>query len=77
VQAPQNSALTDREIAANMVFQAKAMEQSAREMVAEAARMKKEAERMDPYVVAKEAPPQDPVPPKRGRPAKAKTADAA
>lgn len=77
LQAPQNAALTDREIAANMVFQAKAMEQSAKEMIAEAARMKKDAERMDPYVVAKEAPPQAPVPPKRGRPAKAKTADAA
>jgi hypothetical protein len=55
-QAPQNSALSDRDIAANMVFQAKQMELNAKQMIAEAARMKKEAAGMDPNVVAKEAP---------------------
>jgi hypothetical protein len=55
-QAPQNGALSDRDIAANMVFQAKQMELNAKQMIAEAARMKKEAASMDPNVVAKEAP---------------------
>ena len=55
-QAPQNAALSDRDIAANMVFQAKQMELNAKQMIAEAARMKKEAAGMDPNVVAKEAP---------------------
>lgn len=55
-QAPQNGALSDRDIAANMVFQAKQMELNAKQMIAEAARMKKEAAGMDPNVVAKEAP---------------------
>ena len=55
-QAPQTGALSDRDIAANMVFQAKKMEQEAKQMIAEAARMKKDAQRMDPGVVAKEAP---------------------
>lgn len=50
--APQTGALSDRDIAANMLAQAKAMEVSAKSMIAEAARMKKEAERMDPNVVA-------------------------
>lgn len=56
-QAPQTGALSDRDIAANMVFQAKKMEQEAKQMIAEAARMKKEAQSMDPNVVAKEAVP--------------------
>jgi hypothetical protein len=46
-------------------------------MIAEAARMKKDAQRMDPRVVAREAiveQPADTAAPKRGRPAKAKTA---
>jgi hypothetical protein len=55
-QAPQNAALSDRDIAANMVFQAKQMELNAKQMIAEAGRMKKEAANMDPNVVAKEAP---------------------
>jgi hypothetical protein len=55
-QAPQDAALSDRDIAANMVFQAKKMEIEAKQMIAEAARMKKDAQRMDPRVVAKEAP---------------------
>jgi len=53
--AGQDGALTDRDIAANMLAQAKAMELNAKQMVAEAARMKKDAERMDPTVNAKNA----------------------
>jgi hypothetical protein len=74
IQAPQDGALSDRDIAANMLAQAEKMEIEAKSMIAEASRMKKDAERMDPHVIAKEAPPADPVPPKRGRPAKAKVA---
>ena len=73
LSAGQNGALSDRDIAANMLAQAKKMEIEATSMIAEAARMKKDAERMDPYVVAKEAPPQ---PPRRGRPPKAAVANA-
>jgi hypothetical protein len=51
--AGQDGALSDRDIAANMLAQAKAMEVNARNMVAEAARMKKDAERMDPTVSAR------------------------
>jgi hypothetical protein len=73
-QAPQDAALSDRDIAANMVFQAKKMEIEAKQMISEAGRMKKEAQRMDPHVVAKEAP--APVVKadtgRRGRPAKTK-----
>lgn len=50
--APPAGALSDRDIAANMLAQAKAMEVNAKSMIAEAARMKKEAERMNPNVVA-------------------------
>jgi hypothetical protein len=71
LQAPPGGALSDRDIAANMVFQAKQMELNAKQMIAEAARMKKEAQSMDPNVVAKEAPKPEVAPaPKRGRPAK-------
>jgi hypothetical protein len=74
-QAPAEGALSDRDIAANMVFQAKKMELEAKQMIAEASRMKKDAQRMDPSVVAKEAPtpPSATEAPKargRGRPAK-------
>jgi len=72
-QAPQDGALSDRDIAANMVFQAKKMEVEAKAMIAEAARMKKDAQRMDPAVVAKQAPAPAPAPAaesKRGRPTK-------
>lgn len=80
-QAPQTGALSDRDIAANMVFQAKKMEQEAKAMIAEASRMKKEAQRMDPGVVAKEAVVsvnENAVAPtaKRGRKPKAVVADA-
>ena len=71
LQAPADGALSDRDIAANMVFQAKQMEQNAKAMIAEAARMKKDAQRMDPGVVAKEAKVSVPAvadaPKKRGR----------
>ena len=78
LKAGQDGALSDRDIAANMLAQAKAMEINARAMVAEAARMKKEAERMDPHVIAKEAPAPVASTSKRGRPAKTKAvADAA
>ena len=80
LRAGQDGALSDRDIAANMLAQAKAMETSARSMVAEAARMKKEAERMDPTVSAKAAVPvTEPVaaPKTRGRKPKTVTADAA
>ncbi len=53
VQASADGALSDRDIAANMLDQAKRMETEAKGMIAEAARMKKEAERMHPGVVAK------------------------
>ena len=73
-QAPQDGALSDRDIAANMVFQAKKMEIEAKQMIAEAARMKKDAQRMDPNVVAKEAPAPSAKADtsKRGRPSKTK-----
>jgi hypothetical protein len=74
-QTPQSGALDDRALAANMLSQATRMEAEAKGLIAEAARMKKEAERMDPTVVATKIPTQQP--PKRGRPAKAKVADAA
>jgi hypothetical protein len=73
-QAPPDAALSDRDIAANMVFQAKKMEIEAKAMIAEAGRMKKDAQRMDPNVVAKQAPAVTTAPTdtKRGRPAKTK-----
>lgn len=83
-QAPQNAALTDRDIATNMLTQAKQMEINAKQMIAEAARMKKEAANLDPNVVAGDPANLPPVvaeaPKRRGRgPAKPKTvvADAA
>ena len=56
LNAGQQGALSDRDIAANMLAQAKAMELNAKTMVAEAARMKKDAERMDPTVTARALP---------------------
>jgi hypothetical protein len=78
-QAPAQGALSDRDIAANMLAQAKRMEVEAKSMIAEAARMKKDAEKMDPHVVAKDSPaPAAKAESKRGRPAKTKAvADAA
>jgi len=72
-QAPAQGALSDRDIAANMLAQAKKMESEAKQLIAEAGRMKKDAQRMDPRVVAKEAPaPAVEVTSKRGRPSKTK-----
>ena len=83
--APPNGALSDREIAANKLFQANRMEAEAKQLIAEANRMKKEAAQMDPNVVAKEAPVINnssdsmtaEAPKRRGRPAKTQVADAA
>jgi len=47
------AALSDRDIAANMLDQAQRMELDAKAMATEAARMKKEAEKLHPGVVAK------------------------
>jgi hypothetical protein len=77
--APQDGALSDRDIATNMLTQAKRMEIDAKSMISEAARMKKDAERMHPGVVAKEktsatVTTDAPKATRRGRPAKVKTA---
>ena len=68
LRADQNNALSDRDIAANMLAQAKSMEINAKTMIAEAARMKKDAERMDPTVSARAvSTPVAEVPKRRGR----------
>ena len=81
IQAPATGALDDHALAANMLVQAKRMEQDAQGLIAEAARMKKDAERMFPGVNpgdARAVPESAPTAPKRGRPAKSRvTADAA
>ena len=51
--AGNDGALSDRDIAANMLAQAKRMELEAKALVSEAARMKKDAEKMDPHVTTK------------------------
>lgn len=53
--APANGALDDKALAANMLAQAKKMELDAKGLVAEAARMKKEAQKMFPTVNMKNA----------------------
>ena len=76
VQTNSDGALDDRALAANMLAQAQRMEAEGKGLLAEAARMKKDAERMSPNVVA--APSVTTADkPKRGRPAKSKVADAA
>jgi len=65
--APADGALSDRDLAANMLAQAKRMELEAENVLKEAARMKKDAERMHPGVVASELPPAQPAEAKRGR----------
>jgi len=52
-QAPADGALSDRALAENMLAQARKMEAEANGLIAEAARMKKDAERMDPTVSAR------------------------
>lgn len=75
VQAPADGALSDRDLASNMLTQAQRMEIEAKSMIAEAARMKKEAERMFPGVVANETTTvAAKTTGKRGRPSKVKTA---
>lgn len=71
-----NDALSDRAIASNMLAQAQRMEAEGKGLLSEAARMRKDAERMDPGVVASVATTVDtsaPAPKKRGRPAKNST----
>ena len=78
-QSPQatpssDDALSDRQIAANMLAQAQKMESEGKGLLSEAARMRKDAERMDPGVVASVAPTVTgtaDVPKKRGRPSSA------
>ena len=77
VQA-EDGGLSDRALAQNMLNQATRMEAEAKGLIAEAARMKKEAERMDPGVVAPPAiptnvtlTPTEAAKPKRGRPSNA------
>lgn len=81
LRANQDGALSDRDIAANMLAQAKAMEVNARAMIAEAGRLKKEAEKMDPTVSPKAKVPTitetAPVAKTRGRKPKSVMADAA
>jgi hypothetical protein len=73
-QAPAQGALSDRDLASDMLTQAQRMEVEAKSMIAEASRMKKEAEKMFPGVVTKETTTvTDKDSSKRGRPAKAKT----
>jgi len=78
--ASASGALDDKALAANMLAQATRMEQDARGLVAEAARMKKEAEKLHPGVVAAEPTPAvaTPAVKRRGRTPKAQVvADAA
>ena len=77
-----DGALDDKTIAANLLSQAKRMEIEAKGLIAEAARMKKDAQRMHPDVrtqpvvqVAQPAPVVS-VSPKRGRPSKVKAVPA-
>jgi len=79
---PASGALDDQSLAANMLAQAKKMEIDAKGLVAEAARMKKEAQKMFPTVKMKTsrsepvvAAVEQPAPKTRGR-KKAVTADA-
>jgi hypothetical protein len=82
-QSPQatpssDDALSDRQIAANMLAQAQKMESEGKGFLSEAARMRKDAERMDPGVVASVAPTVTAdVPKKRGRPSSASKVAAA
>lgn len=70
-QSP-DGALSDRQIAANMLAQAQKMEAEGKGLLAESARMRKDAERMDPGVVASPAATATATSdkPRRGRPPK-------
>lgn len=78
VTAPTDaSALDDKALASNMLAQAKKMEVEAQGLISEAARMKKEAERMFPGVTAnpvQTSPAIEPVTKRRGRPNKTSVA---
>ena len=77
-----DSALDDKALAMNMLNQAKRMEIEAKGMIAEAARMKKDAQRMNPsvtlehFVAPEAAVPAAATAPKRGRPSRAKAVPA-
>ena len=73
-----DNALSDAQIAGNILAQAKRMESEAKGLIAEAARMKKEAERMHPNAKALEIPESIVEEPKvkRGRPSKKQVATA-
>lgn len=75
--ADANAALDDKALAATMLSQAKRMETEAQGLIAEAARMKKEAERMFPGVVPAVATVSEPAVKKRSRTSKRVAADAA
>jgi len=84
LQAPASGALDDKSLAGNMLAQAKRMEIEAKSLISEAAKMKKDAERMFPGVNLSNAAPVPapeaavtPTPAKRGRPSKKVSADAA
>lgn len=79
VPADTSSALDDKTLAANMLAQAKRMEVEGHDLIAEAARMKKEAERMYPGVIPSTtvASPEATATKKRSRTGKRVTADAA
>lgn len=80
--APADGALSDAAIAANNLAQAERMESEAKQWLAEAARLKKEAEKLFPAVSTKDATPVAPVetavaaPKRRGRTPKAKVTNA-
>lgn len=75
-RGPEPDPLSDRTIAANMLAQAQRMEAEGKGLLTEASRMRKDAERMDPGVVASIAPTttdtntMSTTTKKRGRPAK-------
>ena len=74
VAGNNDGALSDAQLAANMLTQAKRMELEAQGLIAEAARMKKDAERLHPSVSANHTPlaqTAEPVKRGRGRPSKA------
>lgn len=69
--APESGALNDRTLAANLLTQAKRMEAEAHGMIREAARMKKEAQNLNPGVKLEEVQPTATTETKkRGRPRK-------
>lgn len=71
-----NDALDDKALASNMLSQAKKMELEAQGLINEAARMKKEAERMFPGVMPAAVTEQPAAPKKRGRTSTKVAADA-